>query len=52
MQTFLIKLGNIIKDRFDDVECVEILDERIGNMCYIVFKDGRRVLLCLIDDEL
>lgn len=52
MRELLCKIAKLIECEIDDVEKIEFVDERMGDMCYIFMKDGKRVLLSLIDSKL
>lgn len=52
MRELLCKIVKLIECEIDEVERVEFVDEQMGDMCYILLKDGKRVLLSLIDSKL
>lgn len=52
MEQLLTKIGELISMEIDDVEDVEYLDKEMGYMFYINLKDGKKVLLSLIDSEM
>ena len=52
MEQLLTKIGELISMEIDEVKDVEYLDEEMGYMFYINLKDGRKILLSLIDSEM
>lgn len=52
MKDLLLKIGKLIENEIDDVQKIEYVDGEMGQMFYICFKDGKRVLLSLIDSKL
>ncbi len=52
MEQLLTKIGELISMEIDEVKDVEYLDEEIGYMFYINLKDGRKILLSLIDSKM
>ena len=52
MEKLLTKIGELIATEIDDVASVEYVDKEMGYMFYITLKDGRKVLLSLVDAAL
>ena len=52
MEDLLTKIGELIATEIDDVDDVRYVDKEMGYMFYIYLKDGKKVLLSLIDSEL
>lgn len=52
MKELLLKIGELIENEIDNVEKIEYVDERMGHMFYIFMKDGKKILLSLIDSKL
>ena len=52
MEQLLTKIGELISMEIDEVKDVEYLDEEMGYMFYINLKDGRKILLSLIDSTM
>ena len=52
MENLLVTIGELVATEIEEVESVHYLDKAMGNMFYIYLKDGRKVLLSLIDSEL
>ncbi len=52
MEQLLTKIGELISMEIDEVKDVEYLDEEMGYMFYINLKDGRKILLSLIDSKM
>ena len=52
MEELLIKIGELIATEIDEVVDVKYVDKEMGDMFYIYLKDGRKVLLSLIDSKL
>lgn len=52
MKELLLKIGELIENEIDNVEKIEYVDERMGQMFYIFMKDGKKILLSLIDSKL
>lgn len=50
--TIVDKIGELISMEIDEVKDVEYLDEEMGYMFYINLKDGRKILLSLIDSKM
>ena len=52
MEQLLTKIGELVSMEIDEVKDVEYLDEEMGYMFYINLKDGRKILLSLIDSKM
>ena len=52
MEQLLTKIGELISMEIDEVKDVEYLDEEMGYMFYINLKDGRKILLSLVDSKM
>lgn len=52
MEELLTKIGELVATEIDDVKDVEYVDKEMGYMFYITLKDGKKVLLSLIDAKL
>lgn len=52
MEELLTKIGELVSMEIDEVKDVEYLDEEMGYMFYINLKDGRKILLSLIDSKM
>lgn len=52
MKELLLKIGELVEKEIDDVQKIEYVDDEMGQMFYICLKDGKRVLLSLIDSKL
>lgn len=52
MEELLITIGELVATEIDDVENVRYVDKEMGYMFYICLKNGKKVLLSLIDSEL
>ncbi|MBD5091911.1 MAG: hypothetical protein HDT36_00835 [Clostridiales bacterium] len=52
MENLLVTIGELVATEIEEVDSVHYLDRTMGNMFYIYLKDGRKVLLSLIDSEL
>ncbi|MBO4554270.1 MAG: hypothetical protein J5713_00675 [Clostridia bacterium] len=52
MEELLTKIGELVATEIDDVQSVEYVDKALGFMFYITLKDGKKVLLSLIDAKL
>ena len=52
MENLLVTIGELVATEIEEVESVHYLEKAMGNMFYIYLKDGRKVLLSLIDSEL
>ena len=52
MEQLLTKIGELISMEIDEVKDVEYLDEEMGYMYDINLKDGRKILLSLIDSKM
>lgn len=52
MEELLIKIGELVATEIDDVTDVEYVDKEMGYMFYLTLKDGKKVLLSLIDSGL
>lgn len=52
MEQLLTKIGELISMEIDEVKDIEYLDEEMGYMFYINLKDGRKILLSLIDSKM
>ncbi len=52
MEELLTKIGELVATEIDDVIDVEYVDKEMGYMFYLTLKDGKKVLLSLIDSGL
>ncbi|MCM1305851.1 MAG: hypothetical protein NC037_02805 [Bacteroides sp.] len=52
MEDLLITIGELVATEIDDVDSVQYVDKEMGYMFYINLKNGKRVLLSLIDSKL
>lgn len=52
MEQLLTKIGELVSMEIDEVKDVEYLDKEMGYMFYINLKDGRKVLLSLVDSQM
>ena len=52
MEKLLTQIGELVATEIDDVTNVEYVDKEMGYMFYITLKDGKKVLLSLIDAEI
>ncbi len=52
MEELLVKLGELVSTEIDEVEDIKYLDPEMGYMFYINMKDGRKILLSLVDSAL
>ncbi len=52
MEKLLTQIGELVATEIDDVANVEYVDKEMGYMFYITLKDGKKVLLSLIDAEI
>ena len=52
MEELLISIGELVSTELDDVESVQYVDKEMGYMFFIRLKDGKKVLLSLIDSKL
>lgn len=52
MEKLLTQIGELVATEIDDVKSVEYVDKEMGYMFYITLKDGKKVLLSLIDAEI
>lgn len=52
MEELLTKIGELVSMEIDEVKDVEYLDKEMGYMFYINLKDGRKVLLSLVDSQM
>lgn len=52
MEQLLTKIGELVSMEIDEVKDVEYLDKEMGYMFYINLKDGRKVLLSLVDGQM
>ncbi len=52
MDDLLITIGELVATEIEEVESVHYIDKAMGNMFYIYLKDGRKIILSLIDSEL
>ena len=52
MEQLLTKIGELVSMEIDEVKDVEYLDKEMGYMFYINLKNGRRVLLSLVDSQM
>lgn len=52
MEDLLISIGELVATEIDGVESVEYVDKEMGYMFYINLKNGKKILLSLIDSKL
>ena len=52
MEQLLTKIGELVSMEIDEVKDVEYLDKEMGYMFYINLKDGRKVMLSLVDSQM
>ena len=52
MEQLLVKIGELVATEIDDVVDVKYVDKELGYMFYIILKDGKKVLLSLLDSAL
>ena len=52
MEDLLISIGELVSTEIDDVESVQYVDKEMGYMFYINLKNGKKILLSLIDSKL
>ena len=52
MEKLLTQIGELIATEIDEVKSIEYLDKEMGYMFYINLKNGKKVLLSLIDSKL
>lgn len=52
MEQLLTKIGELVSMEIDEVKDVEYLDKEMGYMFYINLKNGRKVLLSLVDSQM
>ena len=52
MEELLTKIVELVATEIDDVIDVEYVDKEMGYMFYLTLKDGKKVLLSLIDSGL
>ena len=52
MEDLLISIGELVSTELEDVESVQYLDKEMGYMFYINLKNGKKILLSLIDSKL
>ncbi len=52
MEKLLTTIGELVSTEIDDVEGVEYVDKEMGYMFYITLKNGKKILLSLVDSEL
>lgn len=52
MEELLTKIGELISVEINDVEGVDYVDREMGYMMYINMKDGKKILLSLIESGL
>jgi len=52
MEELLTQIGELVATEIEDVKDVEYVDKEMGYMFYITLKDGKKVLLSLIDAEI
>ncbi len=49
MEDILVQIGELVATEIENVNDVEYLDKEMGYMFYIKLKDGKKLLLSLID---
>ena len=52
MEDLLVTIGELVATEIEEVDSVHYLDKAMGDMFYIYMKDGRKVLLSLIDSKI
>ena len=52
MEDLLITIGELVSTEVEDVDSVQYVDKDMGYMFYINLKNGKKVLLSLIDSNL
>lgn len=52
MEELLTQIGELVATEIEDVKDVEYVDKEMGYMFYITLKNGKKVLLSLIDAQL
>lgn len=52
MKELLSAIAQLVTDKIENVEGIEFVDDEMGDMFYIVMKDGKKVLLSLVESKL
>lgn len=52
MKELLSEIAQLVTDEIENVEGIEFVDDEMGDMFYIVMKDGKKVLLSLVESKL
>ena len=52
MEQLLVKIGELVATEIDDVEEIKYMDKEFGYMFYIILKNGKKIILSLVDSEL
>jgi len=52
VEKLLTTIGELVSTEIDDVVSVDYVDKEMGYMFYITLKNGKKILLSLIDSEL
>ena len=52
MEELLTKIGELVATEIEEVKDVKYVDKQMGYMFYINLKDGRKILLSLIDSKM
>lgn len=52
MEQLLVKIGELVATEIDGVEEVKYMDKELGYMFYIILKNGKKIILSLVDSEL
>ena len=51
MEKLLTKIGELIATEIEEVEEIKYIDKEMGEMFYIILKNGKKGLLSLIEAE-
>lgn len=51
MEQLLVKIGELVATEIDDVENVKYMDKELGYMFYIILKNGKKIILSLVNSE-
>ena len=52
MKELLSAIAQLVTDEIENVEGIEFVDDEMGDMFYIAMKDGKTVLLSLVESKL
>lgn len=52
MENLLVTIGELVATEIDDVDSIHYVDKKMGYMFYIYMKDGRKILLSIMDSKL